>query len=52
MNLPFRENSIDCIIALHTIEHLRHLLEAIEYWGTLLKPGGGIALVIPDWRYT
>jgi SAM-dependent methyltransferase len=52
MDLPFKENSIDCIIALHTIEHLRHPLEAIDYWGTLLKPGGGIGLVIPDWRYT
>jgi SAM-dependent methyltransferase len=52
LQLPFKDNSIDCIIALHTIEHLQNPLEAIEYWGSLLKPGGGIGLVIPDWRYT
>jgi SAM-dependent methyltransferase len=52
LDLPFRENSIDCIIALHTLEHLRYPLKAITYWGTLLKPGGGIGLVIPDWRFT
>ncbi|UTW56165.1 methyltransferase domain-containing protein [Kordiimonas sp. SCSIO 12610] len=50
--LPFRENSLDFIIALHMLEHVGNPHEVIRYFLSLLKPGGGIGIVVPDWRYT
>lgn len=50
-NLPFKEESIDFIIALHVLEHIATPAITLRHWLKLLKPGGGIGLVIPDWRY-
>jgi predicted SAM-dependent methyltransferase len=50
--LPFRENSIDAIVSLHTLEHSGDPVKTINHWINLIKPGGGIGVVVPDWRYT
>ena len=50
--LPFKEDSLDFIIALHMLEHVPNPDQIIKYFLSLLKPGGGVGIVIPDWRYT
>jgi predicted SAM-dependent methyltransferase len=51
-NLPFKSNSVDYIVALHMLEHVENPIEVINYWLEIVKPGGGIGIVLPDWRYT
>jgi predicted SAM-dependent methyltransferase len=51
-NLPFKAESLDYIVALHMLEHVSNPIEILRYWGTLLKPGGGIGLILPDYEYT
>lgn len=50
--LPFKENSLDYIIALHMLEHVPNPGDVVKHFLSVLKPGGGIGIVIPDWRYT
>ncbi|NOW44555.1 putative SAM-dependent methyltransferase [Novosphingobium sp. SG751A] len=50
-NLPFRAGTVDYIVALHVLEHIHDPVATIRYWLDLLRPGGGIGLVLPDWRY-
>ena len=50
--LPFIDSSIDAIVSLHTLEHSGDPVKTINHWISLLKPGGGIGVVVPDWRYT
>lgn len=51
-DLPFKPESIDYIVALHMLEHVSNPVEILRYWGSLLKAGGGIGLVLPDFEYT
>lgn len=48
----FEPNSVDEIYAGHLIEHLTRdeANSAMEHWKSLLKPGGRITLVTPDFR--
>ena len=50
--LPFERNSIDFIVALHMLEHLPDPVAAVLHWLDVVKPGGGVGIVVPDWRYT
>ncbi|KQW54776.1 methyltransferase domain-containing protein [Ensifer sp. Root127] len=51
-NLPFKTGSLDYIVALHMLEHVSSPMEILIYWGSLLKPGGGIGLILPNDKYT
>jgi SAM-dependent methyltransferase len=51
-NLPFMENSIDFIVALHMLEHVGNPVTTLRHWLDKIKPGGGIGLILPDWRYS
>jgi SAM-dependent methyltransferase len=51
-DLPFKSQSLDFIVALHMLEHVANPIDILGYWGTLLKPGGGIGLILPDHRFT
>lgn len=51
-NLPFKAESIDYIVALHMLEHVANPVDVLLHWETVLKPGGGIGLVLPDYEYT
>jgi SAM-dependent methyltransferase len=51
-DLPFKENSIDYIVALHMLEHVEDPVATVHHWLDVIKPGGGIGIVVPDWRYT
>ncbi|MBD8894268.1 class I SAM-dependent methyltransferase [Roseibium litorale] len=50
-DLPFKEASLDYIVALHMLEHVANPMEILKYWGSLLKPGGGIGLILPNYEY-
>jgi len=34
------------------LEHVSNPVEVLLHWETVLKPGGGIGLILPDYRYT
>lgn len=51
-DLPFKPQSLDYIVALHMLEHVANPMEILLYWATLLKPGGGIGLILPNYEYT
>lgn len=51
-DLPFKPNSVDYIVALHMLEHVANPVETVNHWLDVIKPGGGIGIVVPDWRYT
>jgi SAM-dependent methyltransferase len=51
-NLPFKNESIDYIVALHMLEHVENPVEVIQHWLNIIKPGGGLGIIVPDWRYT
>lgn len=51
-DLPFKENSLDAIISLHSLEHIRDPVSTITSWLSMLKSGGAIGLILPDYRYT
>ena len=48
-NLPYKNNSVDEIIASDIYEHISHTksLEVLKHWYDLLKPGGGIIVRAP-----
>ena len=50
LDLPFEADSVDVIYACHILEHFskKESLHALEYWHTLLKPGGILRLAVPD----
>lgn len=50
--LPFKEESIDFIVALHVLEHEPDPIATVLHWLDVVKPGGGIGIIVPDWRYT
>lgn len=51
-DLPFKPRSLDYIVALHMLEHVSNPVEILRSWATLLKPGGGIGLILPNYEYT
>ena len=51
-DLPFKAGSLDYIVALHMLEHVANPMEVLLHWETVLKPGGGIGLVLPNYEYT
>lgn len=51
-DLPFRESSVDYIVALHMLEHVANPVEVLKHWSAVLKPGGGVGLVLPNFEYT
>lgn len=47
--LPFTDNSVDEILAVHVVEHLyiHQILSVITEWRRVLKPGGRMVLELP-----
>ncbi len=50
-DLPFKPGTIDYIVALHMLEHVEDPVGVVDHWLDIIKPGGGIGIVVPDWRY-
>lgn len=50
--LPFKADSFDYVFNAHLLEHLPDPRAAICEWLRVVKPGGCVAMVIPDTRWT
>lgn len=48
----FEDGSIDFVFSSHVLEHLVNPLQVLRNWWTKLAPGGVIAGVVPDARFT
>jgi predicted SAM-dependent methyltransferase len=48
----FDEESLDFVFSNHVFEHLPNPLGALDNWFGKLKPGGVVAGVVPDARFT
>ncbi len=44
------ENSLDFVVASHVLEHLRLPRSAMHRWLQVLKPGGHLIIVVPDYE--
>lgn len=50
-SLPFEDESFDCLVSQHLIEHLEDLPRALAEWRRVLRPGGNLAICTPNSRY-
>ena len=50
--LPLADNSVDVVTAVSLIEHLRSPRMMLAETLRVLKPGGAMILVTPNWRYS
>lgn len=50
--LPLKDNSADIMVAHHVVEHFRlnEISEVVREWQRVLKPGGKLAVFVPDMR--
>jgi SAM-dependent methyltransferase len=46
--LPFKNSSLDVIVSLHNMEHLHDPVSAVTKYLNILRPGGGLGVVIPN----
>ena len=50
-HLPmFEDGSLDFVVARHNLEHYIDVVKTLQEWRRVLRPGGHLALVIPDDR--
>ncbi|MCK9519725.1 MAG: class I SAM-dependent methyltransferase [Dehalococcoidia bacterium] len=45
--LPFADASIDCVFAVHVLEHVRDVVALMNDLHRVLKPGGSLHLMVP-----
>merc|ERR1719223_1474430 len=50
-DLPFANNTVDFIISLHNLEHVANPPEVINHYLDILRPGGGIGIILPHMDY-
>lgn len=48
--LGVADESLDVVHSSHCLEHLRDVGEALTNWWRVLKPGGHLVVVVPDWE--
>ncbi len=46
-NLPFKDNSMDYILASHVIEHFFDPIAAIQEWLRVIRTGGYVFMIVP-----
>jgi SAM-dependent methyltransferase len=51
-DLPLKANTMDFVIAIHILEHEPDPVATVLHWLDIVKPGGGVGIILPDWRYT
>jgi SAM-dependent methyltransferase len=52
VQLPFRDGSLDFVIASHVLEHMPFPLTTLRHWYRALASGGVLLLKVPDKRFT
>lgn len=48
----FSDASYDFVLSCHNLEHIANPVKALREWMRVIKPGGCIVLVLPDYRHT
>lgn len=48
---PFQDCQVDAVVAKHLLEHIMDIPKAVREWRRVLKPGGKMVIVCPDYRY-
>lgn len=48
----FKDETFDTVYASHILEHIFDLIGAIKEWTRVVKKGGHIVIICPDWRFT
>lgn len=51
-NIPFEDNSFDCVSTYQTLEHVQNIDQVLEEMIRVTKSGGGIHLKFPDYLST
>jgi SAM-dependent methyltransferase len=46
----FAEGELDFVVSRHNLEHYVDLVKVLQEWRRVLRPGGVLALVVPDER--
>ena len=49
--LPFADDTVDHIFAVHVLEHVRDLLPLMRDVHRVLKPSGVLHVLVPNWHY-
>jgi ubiquinone/menaquinone biosynthesis C-methylase UbiE len=49
--LPFKDNVLDFIVSFHAIEHFKDVRSAFKEWYRVLKPGGIVGFIMPDFEH-
>lgn len=51
-DLPmFQDGELDFVVARHNLEHYVDVIKTLREWKRVLRPGGTLALVVPDERH-
>jgi SAM-dependent methyltransferase len=51
LNLPLKDHTVDGILAKHLLEHVIDPVQALTEWCRVLKAGGKLVVLCPDYRY-
>ncbi len=46
----FRDGELDFVVARHNLEHYVDPVKALQEWKRVLRPGGSLAVLVPDER--
>lgn len=46
--LPFKDNSVDRLIATHVLEHVIDPAQTLAEWSRVIRPGGVLSLILPS----
>jgi len=49
-DLPFKTNELDYVVSRHNLEHYIDVVKTLQEWRRVLKPGGVMAMIVPDER--
>lgn len=49
--LPFTDQSLDQIYAIHVLEHVREIIGVMNEIHRVLKPSGVLHVMVPNWQY-
>jgi hypothetical protein len=50
--VPIGDRSYDFILSAHNLEHFANPVKALSEWKRVLRPGGTLVLVLPNYRKT
>lgn len=52
LSLPYGDGLVDFVSSCHVLEHIANPVDALREWARVLKSGGHMVTLVPDYRYT